>query len=393
MMSSGSPVPWGLTLVVGLCVLAAGATNAQETVTIAAALGISGPGSIAQASVALDTGLKDCVAMANLEGGVNGKKLRYVMLDDHYKAEEGLRTFEQLMSTEHPLAVFGSGTPAALAVQPLLRERYRVLYSSSSFSAKLAFGGMSSLFVPGPTYGDQIGVALKYIARENKNVTVAFFYSKGSLGEDPIPYGRIACRNLRLSLVAEVTGNIQGGDHTEQIEELKRKNPDFVIIHGWVSRANAPLIKQCHELGLKSQIVVTLWGAEKSVIEALGPDGPAFLAVSPYAYWWMEGLPALDAIKKYTTTHYPDVESRPLSYIVAFTAGKIFVECLRRAEKKGKLNGEGVVAALQTLKDFDTGGLTPPLTIKDNRFPVARVLKSNPRQGTFEPVTDWIRFY
>jgi len=30
------------------------------------------------------------------------------------------------------------------------------------------------------------------------------------------------------------------------------------------------LIKQCRDLGLKSEFVVTLWGAEKNVVEALG---------------------------------------------------------------------------------------------------------------------------
>ncbi len=187
------------------------------------------------------------------------------------------------MSADNPLAVFGSGTPVALAVQPLLRKRYKVLYTSTSFSAKLAFGGLASTFVPGPTYGDQVAVALKYIAREKKSAKVAFFHSKGPLGEDPIPYGRIVCRNLRLKLVGEVAGDFKGGDQTPQIEKLKKMNPDFVIIHGWVGPPNAVLIKQCHDLGLKSQIIVTLWGANKSVVDALGPDGPTFLAVSPYA--------------------------------------------------------------------------------------------------------------
>ncbi len=333
------------------------------------------------------------MAIANQEGGINGKKLRYIMKDDQYKPDVGVRVFEQLMSTDNPLAVFGSGTPVALAVQPLLRDRYKVLYTSTSFSAKLAFGGLSSAFVPGPTYGDQVAVALKYIAREKKDAKVAFFYSKGPLGEDPIPYGRITCRNLRLTLVGEVTGDLKGGDHAAQIEQLKRMNPDFVILHGWVGPPNAALIKQCHDLGLKSKIIVTLWGAVKSVVEALGPDGPTFLAVSPYAYWWMEDVPAIKTIKAYTSTHYPQVKERPLNYMVAFTAGKIFVECLKRADTAGKLNGEGVTAALQSLKDFDTGGLTPPLTIKENRFPVARILRSNPKQGTFDAVTDWIKFY
>ncbi|MGO9571959.1 MAG: ABC transporter substrate-binding protein, partial [Desulfomonilaceae bacterium] len=327
------------------------------------------------------------------EGGINGKKLQYVMEDDQFKPDVGLRVFEDLMSKYKPLCVFGSGTPVALATVPVIRDRHQVLYTSTSFSAKLAFSGAPSMFVVGATYGDQFAVALKYIAQQKKGSKVAFFYSQGAFGEDPIPYGRIMCKRLGLELVGEVVGNIAGGDHKTQIEELKLKNPDWVILHGWINEANGPLIKQCHDLGLKSKIVTTLWGAQKNVVELLGPEGPPFLAISPYAYWWMEEVPMIKKLRAYTAENHPDVTDRPLAYIVAFTAGKIFVDCLRQADAAGQLNGEGVTKALQSLKAFDTGGLTPPLTIRQNRFPIARVLKSNPAKGIFDPVSDWIEFY
>ena len=284
------------------------------------------------------------------------------------------------MSKHKPLCVFGSGTGTTLAVAPIIRQRRDVLYSSTSLSAKIMTSGAPSMFLIGPTYGDQFAVALKYAARQKKGNKVAFFYSKGPLGEDPIPYGRLMCQRLRMELVAEVVGDMRSGDHVAQIEELKLKNPDWVILHGWIGPNNAAVIKQCHDLGLKAEIVTTIWGAQKSVVEKMGSDGPTFLAVSPYAYWWMDDVPMIKKLRDYTAKNYPDVTDRPLPYIVAYTAGQIFVECLRKADTAGELNGEGLTKVLQSLKDFDTGGLTPPLTIKENRFPIARVLKSNPRK-------------
>lgn len=66
-------------------------------------------------------------------------------------------------------------------------------------------------------------------------------------------------------------------------------------------------------------------------------------------------------------------------------------ECLQRVDKAGKLNGERVAKALQTIKDFDTQGLTAPWTISNNRFPVARVRSAIAQKGIFGPVSDWIR--
>lgn len=377
-----------------LCFVLVQGAFAEELVTVGATQPVSaGPPSIVATTPMLEAGLKDCLAIANLEGGINGKKLRYVMGDDQYNADVGRKAFEALMSKDHPLCMFGSGTPVALAVLPLLKDRYKVLYASTSFSAKLAFSGVPSMFVPGPTYGDQVAIALKHIAQVKKGAKVAFFYSKGPFGEDPIPYGRIMSRRLRLKLVSEVSGDMRATDFKAQIEELKNKGPDFVIFNGWVGPKNAALIKQCHALGLKSGFITTIWGATKGVVEALGPDGPEFLAVSPYSYWWMEDVPMIKTIRAYTAKHYPGVNYRTLMYMVSFTAGKIFVESLRQADGAGQLNGEGVTKALQSLKDVNTGGLTPPLTIRHNRFPVARILKSNPAKGILEPASDWIQFY
>ena len=73
-----------------------------------------------------------------------------------------------------------------------------------------------------------------------------------------------------------------------------------------------------------------------------------------------------------------------------FMTGLIFVECMKRADKAGQLNGPGLVKALESLKDFDSGGLSAPFTNKDNKFPVARVWKANVEKQIFEPASDWM---
>ncbi len=366
---------------------------AQDTITIGGTQPLTGAKVFVDEGIPLTTAMKDCVAITNAEGGINGKKLRYVEEDDQFNPEIGAKAFESLMSKYKPMCVFGSGTGVALAVAPLIRERYRVLYSSPSLSAKIMTSGAPSLFMTGPTYGDQFAVALKYVAQQKKGKKVAFLYSKGPLGEDPIAYGRIMCQRLRLELIGEAIGDMKGGDHSAQIEELKLKNPDWVILHGWIGPNNGTIIKQCHDLRLNAQIITTVWGVQRSVVQTLGPDGPKFLGVSPYAYWWMEDVPMIQKLRDYAAKNYPDVTERPLPYIVAYTAGLIFVECLRKADSAGELNAEGLTKVLRSLKDFNTGGLTPPLTIKENRFPIARVLQSNPAKEIFEPVSDWITFY
>jgi branched-chain amino acid transport system substrate-binding protein len=51
-----------------------------------------------------------------------------------------------------------------------------------------------------------------------------------------------------------------------------------------------------------------------------------------------------------------------LHYVKSWTSMLVMAEALKRAKKAGKLDGPGLKAALETIKDFDTGGLTAPIS-------------------------------
>ena len=62
------------------------------------------------------------------------------------------------------------------------------------------------------------------------------------------------------------------------------------------------------------------------------------------------GMPLLMSVEKTPkVTHF----------IRGWVSMMVLVEALNRADKKGPITGESVKAALETFKDFDTGGLTP----------------------------------
>ena len=68
----------------------------------------------------------------------------------------------------------------------------------------------------------------------------------------------------------------------------------------------------------------------------------------------------------------------------------IFAEALRRADKAGNLTGKGLSDALATIKNWNVGDLTAPVTFKDNKIPVAKVWQANVQKKVFEPISDWI---
>ena len=267
----------GKNLMVGLLViLALAALNvpclAQDEIKIGAVQPITGR--FAFAGVNINAGLEDALMIANEEGGINGKKIKYIMEDGQYQLDVATAAFKRIMSRDNPLIMYGESTGLGKAMSPEIKDRYKILYSSTSFSGELADPAANPyIFVPGPTYGDMFGILLKYIAKEKPGAKVAFFYSDTEFGKDPIPFGREMCKQLKLDLVAEAVAQVGAVDVTSQVLDLKRKNPDFVIFQGFVVDPVQTVIKQCRDFGMKCKFMGTFWGASKMIIDNLGPLG------------------------------------------------------------------------------------------------------------------------
>jgi branched-chain amino acid transport system substrate-binding protein len=349
-------------------------------------------GRFAFAGVHINAGLEDALNMANEEGGINGKKIKYVMEDGTYNVDVAVAAFKRIMARDNPIIMYGESTGLGKAVAPEIKDRYKVLYSSTSFSSELANAADNPyMFVPGPTYSDMFGILLKYIAKEKPGANVAFFYSDTEFGRDPIPYGKEMCKKLGLNFVAEEVAKVGGIDVASQVLDLKRKKAEYVIFQGFVLAPVPAVIKQARDYGLKVKFMGTHWGTHKMLLDKMGPLAEGYLGVMPYAFYYQDDIPMIKKIRDWNQKYHPDVQYRPTSYMQGFFTGQVFVECLKSADKAGDLTGDGLVKALQSIKDFDVGGLMAPISVVNNKIPMGRVYKANVGKKVFEPISDWIR--
>ena len=70
----------------------------------------------------------------------------------------------------------------------------------------------------------------------------------------------------------------------------------------------------------------------------------------------------------------------------------IYAETARRVLQDGKeMTAENLKAALNSIEDFDTGGLIGvPITIRGNSIPVGRIYRADAEAGKMVPASDWI---
>jgi branched-chain amino acid transport system substrate-binding protein len=382
-----------LALVAAVCLgLSPAARSADDVVTVGACQPITGR--FAFAGVAINAGLQDYLNHANEKGMVPGKKFNYVYEDSGYDTDRAVACFKQIMAKHSPVIMYGESTGLGKAIAPELNSRYKVLYASASFSSELADPKTHPFsFISGPTYSDMFSVLLEYIAR-NKGAArpkVAFFYSDTEFGKDPIPYARKRAAELGIDVVAEIVTKAGAVDVTSEVLQLKKTNPDYVIFQGYILSPIVEVIRATKDFGLKTRFMGTFWSMDKGIIEKLGPDADGYMGVNPFAYFYEDGAPGIAAMRAYNQKAHPDVKYQPNSYIQGWFTGMVYVEAVKRVVAAGKpVTGENLAAVLDTIKDWDTGGVTGKVTFVNHKAGVGRVYKANAAKGIFEPASDWI---
>ncbi|MEJ2169355.1 MAG: ABC transporter substrate-binding protein [Desulfobacterales bacterium] len=150
-----------LIMILALGMFAFGGVNclAADEIKVGAVQPITGR--FAFAGVQINQGLEDALMMANEAGGINGKQIKYIMEDGTYNVDVSVAAFKRIMARDNPIIMYGESTGMGKAVSPEIKDRYKILYSSTSFSSELANAAENPyVFVPGPTYSDMFGILL-----------------------------------------------------------------------------------------------------------------------------------------------------------------------------------------------------------------------------------------
>lgn len=357
------------------------------------AMPLTGP--FAKAGALGEKGMRAYVGFLNATGGINGMKVRLELQDSGYMPDKALAIFKQVMASEKNAVVFyGDSTGFSKLVAPELNERYKILVGGTSFSTDIADPEKHPYqFMPGPTYADMIGILLEYIAQHPKDdgtpARVALFYSNTEFGRDPIAAARARAASLGIEIVTEIETKPAGVDVAPEVIKLRQAKPDYVIFHGYVTSVWPEVMKQALQSGVKATFMGTFWAMEPMVVRQLGPLADHYMGVFPYRYYWEQDKSVtLATMAKVTKAEY-----LPTYFLQTWFSGMIFSEVIKRTLEAGKpLTGDNLKASLDSIQDWDTGGLIGvPVSFKNNSIPVGRIYKGNSETGRMDPVSDWIQ--
>lgn len=361
--------------------------QAADEVVIGGSIPMTGV--FAFAGVGINAGIQDYVKIINDAGGIAGRKVRYVPEDTGYKVDVSVATFKKITSQNKVNLYYGDSTGFAKTINPELERNGNILMAGASFASELNDPKKyPHQFLVGPDYTEMFGILLKHIAKEKPGAKVAFVYSDSEFGRDPIEKSEAAAKALGLSVPIKIMTPAGSVDVSTEVIKLRRAKPDYTIFHGYILAPIPEFITQGKQQGMTSKWMGTFWTMDNSTVMKMGPDGDGFMGVMPFRYYYdTEPAPMLEKIRAMR----PEYQSVP--YMQGFVAAMLFLESAKRCLQANQpLTGDNMKAALNSLKDFDTGGVIGvPITITGNSIPVGRVYKADMKAQKMLPASDWIR--
>lgn len=351
---------------------------------------------------AQQVGWQHAIDYINKNGGIKGRMLEASYYDDEYKVELGVAGFKKAASEGDLLFAGGDGTPFVRAISPENNERYKVLMSATGLASDLVdVGKYKYHFLAGMTYSDQMVLLLKYIKANHKGsapAKVAIVHSASEFGRDPLENVRTAAKAMGITIALEEETKTTGVDVTAHAIKLRNAAADFIIFHGYAGNIWPEIVKLSREYGVKSQFMGTLYGSHPEVVSGVGAAVDGYLGtVSVELALKDRQEPMLKVIDGYlkTWTAKPYTGFANVGYMQSWATALVLREIIGKAIEKGKpLTGDNLIAEINAMKDWDSGGVFGvPVSFDRQRVAYGVVYRYSWPNGQFTvaPASPWLK--
>ncbi len=268
-----------LVLAIGVLTLGVSATvRAQDTIKIAIVGPVTGP--VAQYGDMQMMGANMAIEQINAKGGVNGKKLEAVPLDDVCEPKQAVAVANKVVNEGITFVVghlcSGSTQPASA----IYNEEGIVMITPASTNPDITRQGYDQVFRTIGTDDQQGPVAGNYIADKIKPKTLAILHDKQQYGQGIATEVRKTIENKGVNL-ALFEGISKGQtDFSALITKMKTAGVDFVYYGGYHPELGL-ILRQARAQGFDARFMGPEGVGNKDISAIAGPASEGLLVTLP----------------------------------------------------------------------------------------------------------------
>lgn len=322
--------------------------HAQKTdLVIGQSAPLSGPYAAGMSSVI--AGEKLAFDEVNKRGGINGRKLTLITLDDAFDPKRTLENAKNLAEQENAVALFGFvGTAQTATVLPYINERKIPLISVYSGSPALRIKANPYFFTTQASYADElVKITRNLVAIQNSRIAIV--YQDNDFGKLLLPLAEkiIVAEGGTLAISRPLAAN--GADAAAVAQSLVESKPQSVIL--LVAGPTVVNYIKANRATLGVPLYTLSLSINAPTIKALGDDarGVAVARATPFPWNGVTALP-----KNFELLMKAAKREIDYDHYVGYINALVLIEALRKAGKN--ITPETVKQGMEKLSDLDLGG-------------------------------------
>jgi branched-chain amino acid transport system substrate-binding protein len=254
----------------------------DESIKLGGSYPFSGPAS-AYRSIAV--GARAHFKFVNAEGGVDGRKIEFVTLDDAYEPPRAVQNARRLIQQEEVFALFNTlGTPNNVAIWDFVNEQevphLFVATGASLWGADIESHPWTTGWQP--DYVTESQVYADFLKKEKPQAKVAVLYQNDAFGEDLLNGFKEAVKGTDIEIVAEESYEVTDPTVSSQMSKLASSDAD-TFLNITTPKFSAQAIAAQAKLGWKVLHILNNVGASKKlVLEPVGLENAQGIVSTSY---------------------------------------------------------------------------------------------------------------
>jgi branched-chain amino acid transport system substrate-binding protein len=305
----------------------------DDSIKIGGSYPFSGPAS-AYRSIA--DGAKAHFEFVNANGGVDGRKIDFIALDDAYEPPKAVQNARRLIQQEEVFALFNTlGTPNNVAIWDYVNKQ-EVPHVFVATGASLWGEDVDSHpWTIGwqPDYVTESQVYADFLEKEKPNAKVAVLYQNDAFGEDLLNGFKDAIEGTDIEIVAEESYEVTDPTVSSQMAKLANSDAD-TFLNITTPKFSAQAIAAAAKLGWKVLHILNNVGASKAlVLEPVGLENAQGIVSTSYFMdpedpQWADD-PAMTQYKDALDQHAPRANPNDPFHVYGWAVASTMVEALK----------------------------------------------------------------
>jgi len=347
------------TITAGVAIAEDGVT--ADTIVFGQAAVFEGPASAL--GLGMRAGIQAAFDEQNAKGGVHGRKLKLVGVDDGYEPDKSIAAVKKLIEDEKVFSLIGPvGTPTANAAQPVAQ------------AAKVPYIGPFTgvMFLRDPKRDNVINVRASYdaeteawvrhLTEDLKIEKIAIFYQDDAFGRAGLSGFKKAMDKRGMKIHAEATFERNTVAVKSALLTLKRAEPEAVVMVG-PYKPCAEFIKLARKIDFNPAFVNISFVGANALAKELGPDGKGVIVSQVVPFPWDTSLKVVADYQAAIKAADPKAEPEFVT-LEGYLVGRLAGAALEKAGSSP--TREGFLKAIKDTGKFDFGGLTMTFGANDN---------------------------